>query len=342
MRAVIAQARRFLTLPIVPGWRTRFGDLLLIVAFSALSSLEVLASFVNWSLGWDGIIYTWAARALLAGGDPWGPAGGSALFAGPPPSLLPHLPFVWLPDPIVAVAWPVVALASGVYVLRKLGLPLWWLTFPPVVLAILSGSTALPVTALIVRGGALAEGAAVALRPYAAVPLAILGRWRAFVAAIGIVVVTAPFLDWPGFTAALDTLGAVLDDQTLGGRSAAAVPWLIPIAVACLFMLGRHRAAWLIVPALWPYTQTYYAVLAMPVVAQVPLVALALAVDLPGFVVAGLLAQVAVERLTGSRLRTVVASWLPSPAFELSPTPSLGRGAERRAGPERPPSAGPG
>ena len=172
---------------------------------------------MNWALGWDAIIYTYAARAVLAGEDPWGPAGGSALFAGPPTSLLPYFPFVWLPDPIVAVAWPVIALASGVYVLRKLGLPLWWLTFPPVVVAILAGSSALPVTALIVRGGALAEGSAVALRAYAGLPLAILGRWRAMAAAAAIVAVTAPFLDWPRFFESLDRLGEVLDDQRRAG-----------------------------------------------------------------------------------------------------------------------------
>jgi hypothetical protein len=311
MRGLIVRARNFFALPIVPGWRTRFGDVLLIVVFTALSTLDVIKSVVNWALGWDAIIYTYAARAVLAGQDAWGPAGGAALFAGPPTSLLPYFPFVWLPDPIVAVVWPVIALASALYVLRKLGLPLWWLTFPPVLVAILAGSTALPVTALIVRGGALAEGGAVALRAYAALPLAILGRWRGLAAAAAIVVVTAPFLDWPHFIGRLDTLGAVLDDQASGGKSAASAPWLIPVAVACMFLLGRRRAAWLIVPVLWPYSQIYYGVLALPVVAEVPLVALSLAVDnVAGFVVAGLIAQVALERF---------GIWRPKPTSSTEP-----------------------
>lgn len=291
------RARGFLVLPIAPGFRTRFGDVLLITSFTALSALDITKSVVNWAIGWDALIYTDAARAMLAGGDAWGPAGGAALFAGPPPSLIPFFAFVWLPDPVIASGGALLAGLSGVYVLRKLDLPIWWFVFPPVLLAALAGSTALPVTALIVRGGPIAEGLAIALRPYAAVPIALLGRWRALVAAAVIVAVTAPFLDWPRFLSELAFVRAVLDDQTGGGKSAAAIPLLIPITVLCLFLLGRRRGAWLSVSALWPYTQTYYAVLAMPVIVEVPFVALALAIDLPGMIVAGLVAQVIAERL---------------------------------------------
>jgi hypothetical protein len=318
MWQIIDRTAAFLALPVVPGSRTRFGDLLLIAFFTMQASLDVVKSTVNWALGWDAIIYTDAARAMLARGDAWGPAGGAALFAGPPPSLLPYFALVWLPDPIIAGGSTALAAVTGVYVLRKLQLPPWWLFFPPVLLAILAGSSALPVTALIVRGGPIAAGVAVVLRAYAAVPLAILGRWRGLAVAAVIVVVTAPFLDWPLFLSKLDSIRAVLDDQTGGGKSAAAIPLLIPIAVACLFLLGRRRAAWLIVPALWPYSQTYYAVLALPILAEVPLVAAALAIDWQGIVVAGLVAQVIVERL----LRDRRPAWRLAQAGEAPPRPS--------------------
>lgn len=308
MRGFIDRTAAFLATPITAGSHTRFGDLLLIACFTVLSSLNVAKSVVNWALGWDAIIYTAAARAMLGGGDAWGPAGGAALFAGPPPSLLPFFPFVWLPDPIIASGGAAVGAACALYTLRKLRLPIWWLVFPPILLSILAGSTALPVTALIVRGGPLAEGLAIALRPYAAIPLAILGRWRGIAAGAVIVAVTAPFLDWPRFLSKLDFIQAVLAEQNGGGKSAAAIPLLIPIAIACLILLGRRRAAWLSVPTLWPYSQPYYAVLALPVVAEAPLVALALAVDLPAIVVAGLVAQVIVERLQGRDL-----GWRSSP-----------------------------
>ncbi|TMB72077.1 MAG: hypothetical protein E6J52_12930 [Chloroflexi bacterium] len=116
----------------------------------------------------------------------------------------------------------------------------------------------------------------------------------------------------------LDTIRAVLDDQTGGGKSAAAIPLLIPIAVACLLLLGRRRAAWLIVPALWPYSQTYYAVLALPIIAEAPLVAVALAIDWPAIVVAGLIAQVIAERL----LRDRRLAWRSARAGEAPPLPS--------------------
>ena len=42
--------------------------------------------------------------------------------------------------------------------------------------------------------------------------------------------------------------------------------------------------------------------IALPVIAEVPFVAIALAMDLPGIVAAGLVAQVIVERLRGREL----------------------------------------
>lgn len=319
MWRLIDRTGAFLALPVVPGSRTRFGDLLLITFFVVQAALDVVKSTVNWAIGWDALIYTDAARAMLARGDAWGPAGGAALFAGPPPSLLPYFLLVWLPDPVIAAGSTVLAAVAGVYVLQKLQLPPWWLFFPPVLVAILAGSSALFVTALIVRGGAIAEGVAVALRAYAAAPLAILGRWRALAVAAAIVVLSAPFLDWPLFLSKLDTVRAVLDDQTGGGKSAAAIPMLIPIAVACLFLLGRRRAAWLVVPALWPYSQTYYAVLALPILAEVPLVAVALAIDWQAIVVAGLIAQVILERLVRDR----GPAWRSAPEAAAVPLPSV-------------------
>jgi hypothetical protein len=302
MRGIWERAAAFLRRPIVPGARTRVGDLALITWFAALSAFSILSSILENAFGWDALIYSHAARALLAGENPWGPAGATALYAGPPPGLLPYLPFAAVPDPIVAGAWVVIAGACAIYVVRHLGLPAWWLLFPPVVVAILAGSTALPVIALLVRGGALAEGIGVAFRPYAAVPLAVLGRWRGTLAAAAIVIVTAPFLDWPRYLADFAGITATLAEQSKGGQSAAVVPWLIPVAAICVLLLGRKRAAWLIVPALWPFTQGYYGVIALPVVAGVPFVALAMAINnlpiiYPGVIVVGLVAQVVAERI---------------------------------------------
>jgi hypothetical protein len=302
MRGLIDRLVAVLAMPVVPGARTRMGDLVLIAWFAAITAFNIGESVINWAFGWDGLIYTHAAQALLAGRNPWAPDGVLGQFAGPPPSLIPFLPFVWLPDPIVAAGSVALAAASAVYVVRRLHLPAWWLLFPPVSVGILAGSAALTVTALLVFGGAIAEGAAIAARLYAAVPLAVLGRWRGFAVAAAIVAVTAPFLDWPQYLRDFGSINEALTAQAKGGQSALAVPWLIPIAIVCLALLGRRRAAWLLVPALWPATQGYYGVIALPVIAEVPLVAIAMALNnvpiiVPGFIVTGLVAQVVVERL---------------------------------------------
>ena len=255
--------------------------------------------------GWDAIAYTAAARALVSGGDPWHVAALGITYAGPPPGLLPYLPFVWLSDVLVAASWVLIAAGSAVYTVRRLGLPWWWLLFPPITLGVAAGSTVMPMVALLVRGGVVSQGLAVLVRLQAAVPLVILGRWRPLViAAVGLLV-TAPFLAWPAFVAERGHIANVLHAQA-GGLSAWSVPWTIPIALVALALLGRERAAWLLVPALWPDTQLYYAVLALPVIAGMPIVAAATALPIPGLIVAGLAAQAVWERFAGGHRRAAM------------------------------------
>ena len=87
-----------------------------------------------------------------------------------------------------------------------------------------------------------------------------------------------------------------------------AIPLLVPFAVVFLILLGRRRAAWLLVPALWPDAQLHYASIAMPILAEVPLIAFALAMpQLPWLVVAGLGGQVAIDRLARRGRRAAAA-----------------------------------
>lgn len=253
-------------------------------------------------LGWDAIAYTHAARALLEGGDPWATQALGIFFAAPPPSLLPYLPFIALPDAAVAAAWVSIGIVCSWYAVETLRLPRWWLLFPPVVLGTAAGSTAPLVLALLVRSGVVADAAAVVLRIYAALPLLLLGRWRALVAAAIAVAATAPFLGWPTFISELPAVQRALANQAGGGVSASVSPVLFAIAVVALVALGRRRAAWLIVPALWPQAQLYYASIALPVLGGMPLVALAIASPAtPGLIAIGLAAHAVAERL-GRRL----------------------------------------
>ena len=283
----------------------RLANWLLPLTFAEISLVLVVRPLsTGFPLGWDAIVYTAAARALLSGGDPWQVMANGIAYAAPPPSLLPYLPFTSLPDAMVAAIWILIASVSAIYSVRRLGLPWWWLLFPPLVLGIITGGTAVPVLALLVRGGAVSEAMAVVSRAYAAVPLLVLTRLRGIAVALLLFAITAPFLSWGLFAGSADRVAMLFQTQT-EGLSAVSVPWLIPIAIACLVMLGRRRAAWLLVPALWPSTQLYYGVIALPVLAESRLIAVALAIPgIPGLVVAGLAAQVIWERLAIRRRTT--------------------------------------
>jgi hypothetical protein len=300
--------------------------------------------------GWDAVVYTHAAQALISGGNPWATEAFGIHFAAPPTGLLPFLPFVVLPDSLVAAAWIAIGLGSSVYAVRRLSLPLWWLLFPPLVMGIAAGSSAPLVLALIVKAGfadrlfrvvreepataedsteaepfrviatdadrgpwnlreAGAAAAAILIRPYAALPALLLRRWRALIVAAVATVATAPFLAWPAFFDNLPAIQRALSNQANGGLSAAFSPYLILLAVVGLFALGRRRAAWLIVPALWPASQLYYASLALPVLAEMPIVALAIASPAaPGLIAFGIYAQAALERISR---REMARRWSP-------------------------------
>ena len=158
----------------------------------------------------------------------------------------------------------------------------------------MTGSSALLVTALLVRAGVIAEGMAVLVRVYAALPLLLLGRWRSLLVAGGLLLLSLA-LPWSLFLEQRDRVSALFGQ--VSNLSAVAVPWLSPFAILGLVLLGRQRAAWLIVPALWPSTQLYYAVIALPVISAAPIVALAIAIPVPGLIVVGMLGQAFWERL---------------------------------------------
>lgn len=267
-----------------PAWLPR---VVLVSVFVLVDLRLVLPPLVvGLPLGWDAVVYSEAARALFAGGDPWTAQGYAITFAAPPPSLIPFLPTAWLPDGLVSILWVGINAASAVYVVARLGLPRWYLLFPPVVLSTIAGSGALPLTALMVAGhGSLA----IVGRLYNVVPYLILGRWRPLLVAAFLLALTLPW--WPAFleSDARETLARQSE-----GLSAPL--WMVPFALLGLVLLGRQNAAWLIVPVLWPSTQPYYAVIALPVLARMPLVALSLAIPVPGLAVAGMLLEASFAR----------------------------------------------
>ena len=311
----------------LPLSRTELG---LLVWFTVMSTWRAIGPAIKGPVdfGWDAVVYAHAARALLDGGDPWQSGVPGITYAAPPPSLLPFVPFARLPDPFVQAFWVTLAILSAIYVFRRLRMPLWWFLFPPLLLAIAAGSSALPLVALMVRGGATSDAAAAVGRIYSAVPLVLLGRFRALLLAGAALILTAPFLAWGQYIHDLPTIAALMPAQSGGGNSALAVPVLIPVAIAGLMLIGRRRAAWLAVPALWPNAQEYYAVIALPIAMEVPIATIAMATPLtPGIIAIGLFLQGVWDRVQARRA-TAAVSAATAPPEASAPGPASVPAAE--------------
>jgi hypothetical protein len=278
------------------------------VTISAIR-LSVLVSLSG--PGYDGMLYRDATVRWLGGGDPWSPTSGYALYGAPPPTLVAMVPFAILPEALARIALVGLGVAASAWVIRRLGLPLWWLAFPPLVDGMYIANPHVFVVPLLVAGAA---PLAVFVKVYAGAVPALLLRWRSIVVTAALVLVTAPLLPWGTFLRRWPEVSAALASQSGGGGlSALATPLLLPIAAAAAVYLGRKRLAWWAVPVFWPYTQWYYSSMILPV--ATPLAAAALAVPVQGATTVGI-ALAAVElawlrRRRGEGLRPRLADWLP-------------------------------
>jgi hypothetical protein len=240
-------------------------------------------------LFFDARLYLDATRAWLAGGNPWDVELAGNYFAAPPPTLLAFAPLTLLPD---GVAVGVVALAvfgGGVATIRMLHLPWWWLLFPPLVQCVLSANVqSLIVPLILLPAGALA----VVLKIYAGLPLAILGRWRSLVAAAAIMLATVPVLPWATYLNEFAVISQRLADQSKLTLPTGFLLLVSPLVVLSLLVVGRERAAWLVVPAIWPSQQFYYGTIALPAKSKIALALIALPVPGNGLLALGALALV--------------------------------------------------
>ena len=221
----------------------------------------VQASMDTRYIFFDARLYVAATRAWLEGSNPWEVQLAGNYFAAPPPTLLPLVPFALLPPELGYLALALVVAVGAVASVWILRLPWWWLLFPPLVQSVISGNVQSLLVPLILVG---AGPVAALLKVYAAVPLVILGRWRALIVLAGVLLVTAPILPWQAFLANLDEIGARLASQNENGLPNVLLVVIAPAVLLALWVVGRERAAWLAVPAIWPAQQFYYGTLVMP------------------------------------------------------------------------------
>jgi len=272
--------------------------LLVPVMFAAVSAEFLIEAIIEpRSIGSHASIYTAAARAWLAGGDPWSVGPRAAVFAGPPPMLLPFVPFTALPLDVTRVVWVVGSAILAVLVIRRLRLPAYWIAFPPIAQVIHLGHPEVLLLALIVFGGPLG-GLAPVVKPYFGPALLAERRWRAIAVGIGVLVVTFPFLPWAAFISRLPEITATLARQSIGDSTFGQPIWML-VAIAVLAALGMRRGLWLAMPVLWPSAQPFYKVACVPAIA--PLLAVFWAIPIPGFSLAGLIVLAAADRYVAAR-----------------------------------------
>lgn len=265
----------------------RYG---LAVWFGAHSLIAIAYSARDTSLlFFDARLYLMATRAWLAGGDPWSVQLAGNYFAAPPPSMLPLAPIALLPiDLGVALVAGAVLIAS-VLTVRLLRLPWWWLLFPPLVQSALSAN----VQSLLIPLILLPLGAVAALlKIYAVVPLVLLRRWGALATFAFLLAITIPLLPWATYIADFGQINARLVDQTDDALPTVVLAVAVPFALVAMWIVGRERAAWLAVPALWPSQQYYYGSLAMGARSALAAAIVAFPIDGSGLIALFVLAAV--------------------------------------------------
>ncbi len=248
----------------------------------ALATWFVTLSLIRLSVIWpdraiDLRLYLRGTSVWLAGGDPWSVHFGTMHFSAAPPSLLPMTPFALMPEAVAVPLLTVLAVVTSFWTLRKLGLPWWWIAWPPLVDNLWNGNPQIFLVPLLLGSAAWL---APIVKAYAVVPLIL--QWRVRTLAItGVIgLVTFPLLPWAMFFQHMATTTTLLSEQSQGGMSAWIFPILVPLTIVALVAMGRHRASWWAVPALWPSSQWYYSLMAMP--ALTPLTAAILAAPVQG------------------------------------------------------------
>jgi hypothetical protein len=271
-----------------PDFRRRWLGFLLPGSFVAFWLLNLAVGFDWRTLGLDARIYYHGSAAWLAGQDPWSAGAhlGERLFgyAGLPPTTILLAPLTVLPEELFVWLWLVLSAVAAAVVVRTLQLPLLWLTYPPLLYGVLAANPHVVLLALVVAGGTKGGVLATMLKVVAIPPLIGERRWRALglaAFAFAATALLAPAL-WASFLHQAGAVANTIHAESGGGASAGGEPLMfVPalVALGLLALVDLRAASWLAVPALFPTTQYYYAMFALPVD---PFMAAAMAFPLPG------------------------------------------------------------
>ena len=264
--------RRPFNSPWIVAMVSRYGLPLWILGIESVLGIAVAMQDRRY-LFFDARLYLDATRAWLAGFNPWDVQLAGNYFAAPPPTLLAFAPLALLPDGVTIRTF---GADRG---RRRRDQPSRMLA-PAVVVAALSAAG--PVRAVRQRpvvdraaGTLLPAGAlAVVLKFYAGLPLATLGRWRSLVGAAAVILATVPgwLLPWATYISEFALISQRLADQSKLTLPMGFLLLVSPLVVLSLLVVGRERAAWLVVPAVyWPSQQFYYGTIALPARSKVAL-----------------------------------------------------------------------
>jgi hypothetical protein len=197
-------------------------------------------------------------------------------YASAPHTLLFYAPTSVLPVTLSTWLWMAAGLGASLWLVRRLGLPVWWLAFPPLMHGIWNGNPQTIALALLVQGSLIGAVVAVGLKLYAAIPL--LARPRQLLIVGLVIAAVTLLLPWQLYLER--GLGVGSHMQTAWNGSAWRLPILIPPTLLALWILRRQGAEWYATPALFPATQFYYVAMALPAIVGRPVVAALLALPM--------------------------------------------------------------
>lgn len=271
-------------------------------------------------IGFDARLYVAAADAWLRGGNPWQVTSLGVPFAAPPPTLLALAPFTVLPTWVLTPVFVVGSFLLAALAIRSLNLPMWWLTFWPIVDGAMVGNPDVAVLWALVIASRRADVLAPILKIYALIPLVGERRWRSLISVGLILLASAPILPWAQWVEALPSSTRAFE-AVAQPSAALGHPVLLVVALIALTSLGFRRAAWLAVPVLWPWTQTHYFAMSTPALTPTLAIIWGLPVAPPVLVLGAVIASAIGFRLWPARPDTSARAWLPSvrPPLDRSP-----------------------